>query len=74
MEEEQEVTVSESKRIPSAAHLDTVPYGDEPPAHLHAKTFLVVFAVFCIYFAQLVNIVGAGAVRYLSADLLDICY
>jgi hypothetical protein len=36
---------------------------DEPTPHLHAKTFLIVFAVCLIYFAQLVNVVGAGAVR-----------
>ena len=36
---------------------------DEPVPHLHAKTFLVVFAVCLIYFAQLINVVGAGAVR-----------
>jgi len=30
--------------------------------HLHAKTFLVVFAVCLIYFVQVVNVVGAGAV------------
>ncbi|KAG4444107.1 hypothetical protein IFR05_000460 [Cadophora sp. M221] len=34
---------------------------DEPVPHLHAKTFLVVFAVCLIYFAQLINVVGAGA-------------
>jgi hypothetical protein len=30
--------------------------------HLHAKTFLTVFAVCLIYFAQLINLVGTGAV------------
>lgn len=35
---------------------------DEPKPRLHAKTFLAVFAVCLIYFAQLVNLVGAGAV------------
>lgn len=34
---------------------------DEPVPHLHAKTFLVVFAVCLIYFAQVINVVGAGA-------------
>ncbi|CZR66918.1 related to potential drug facilitator PEP5 [Phialocephala subalpina] len=34
---------------------------DEPVPHLHAKTFLTVFAVCLIYFAQLINVVGAGA-------------
>ena len=35
---------------------------DEPAPRLHAKTFLAVFAVCLIYFAQLVSLVGAGAV------------
>jgi hypothetical protein len=39
--------------------------GDEPVPHLHAKTYLTVFAVCLIYFAQLINVVGAGAVRNL---------
>ncbi|CAK7242067.1 MAG: hypothetical protein STHCBS139747_003544 [Sporothrix thermara] len=34
---------------------------DEPEPHLHAKTFMIVFAVCFIYFAQLINVVGAGA-------------
>ncbi|KFY91333.1 hypothetical protein V500_04719 [Pseudogymnoascus sp. VKM F-4518 (FW-2643)] len=33
----------------------------EPEARLHAKTWLTVFAVCLIYFAQLINVVGAGA-------------
>ncbi|KAH8894655.1 MFS general substrate transporter [Thozetella sp. PMI_491] len=33
----------------------------EPVPHLHAKTFLTVFSVCFIYFAQLINVVGAGA-------------
>lgn len=36
--------------------------GEEPKPHLHAKTFLAVFAVFGIYFAQVYCLVGAGAV------------
>jgi hypothetical protein len=36
---------------------------NEPVPHLHAKTFLIVFTVCLIYFAQLINVVGAGAVR-----------
>ncbi|KAL1847651.1 hypothetical protein Daus18300_013884 [Diaporthe australafricana] len=35
--------------------------GEEPRPHLHAKTFLAVFAVFGIYFAQVYCLVGAGA-------------
>jgi hypothetical protein len=34
----------------------------EPEFHLHAKTYLTVFAICLIYFAQLINVVGAGAV------------
>ncbi len=40
---------------------------DEPVPHLHAKTYLTVFAVCLIYFAQLINVVGAGAVSYMSS-------
>lgn len=36
---------------------------NEPVPHLHAKTYLAVFTVTVIYYAQLVNLVGAGAVR-----------
>jgi hypothetical protein len=38
---------------------------DEPHPHLHAKTFLAVFAVCCIYFVEIYNVVGAGAVSKL---------
>ncbi|KFY39710.1 hypothetical protein V495_05775 [Pseudogymnoascus sp. VKM F-4514 (FW-929)] len=34
---------------------------NEPEPRLHAKTWLTVFAVCLIYFAQLINVVGAGA-------------
>lgn len=37
---------------------------DEPEPHLHAKTFLAVFAVCLIYFAQDFTLVGAGAVSF----------
>ena len=43
----------------------------EPKPHLHAKTFLAVFAICVIYFAQIYNVVGAGAV---SADPLPCVY
>jgi len=36
--------------------------GQEPIPHLHMKTYLTVFAICLIYFAQLINVVGAGAV------------
>lgn len=35
---------------------------DEPPPHLHAKTFLAVLAICLLYFTQNFCIVGAGAV------------
>lgn len=35
---------------------------DEPRPRLHAKTLLAVLAVCTIYFAQLITLVGAGAV------------
>ena len=35
---------------------------DERVPQLHAKTYLALFTVCLIYFAQLVNLVGAGAV------------
>lgn len=44
--------------------------GEEPKPHLHAKTFLAVFAVFGIYFAQVYCLVGAGAV---SVTLFPSC-
>jgi len=50
----------ELKALPDAPTSNT-----EPVPHLHARTFLVVFAVCFIYFAQLVNLVGPGVVRSL---------
>lgn len=38
--------------------------------HLHAKTFLAVFAVCLIYIAQLISLVGAGAVSPFAPSLL----
>ena len=35
---------------------------NEPKPHLHAKTYLAVFAVCAIYFVQIYNVVGTGAV------------
>lgn len=43
----------------------TIEEKDEPVPHLHAKTYLTVFAICLIYFAQLINVVGAGAVSHL---------
>ncbi|KAK5655511.1 hypothetical protein OQA88_5782 [Cercophora sp. LCS_1] len=51
-------TVSEKPVDKSTAPSDSS--DDELVPHLHAKTFLAVFAVCLIYSAQLVNLVGAG--------------
>jgi len=40
---------------------------EEPIPHLHMKTYLTVFAICLIYFAQLINVVGAGAVSCKTA-------
>ena len=47
---------------------------DEPEPHLHAKTFMIVFAVCFIYFAQLINVVGAGAVSIILPGLINCHY
>lgn len=62
--EEQHEGINENKMESPTAHLNAVAYGEEPPAHLHSKTYLVTFAVFCIYFSQLYNLVGLGAVSH----------
>lgn len=43
----------------------------EPMPHVHAKTFLAVFAVCLIYFAQVLALVGAGAQGQLIATYFD---
>jgi hypothetical protein len=54
---------SVQESLPSDEKHSTTSIEDaEPVAHLHAKTYLTVFAVCLIYFAQLINVVGAGAV------------
>jgi len=58
VEEKQELEVPSS-----AVTTNSIEERDEPVPHLHAKTFLVVFAVCLIYFAQLINVVGSGAVK-----------
>ena len=35
---------------------------DEAVPHLHAKTFLIIFAVALIYFTQVLSVVGTGSV------------
>ena len=53
------------------AAFDTASSRSEPRPHLHAKTFLAVFAICVIYFVQIYNVVGCGAV---SADPLPCVY
>jgi hypothetical protein len=54
---------SENEKLPDAQSLE-IEDREEPVPHLHAKTFLTIFAVCLIYIAQLINVVGAGAVSY----------
>jgi hypothetical protein len=42
-------------------------HGSKHPVHI--KTFLAVFSIGLIYFAQLITLVGAGAVREYVRDL-----
>lgn len=64
--EGQTVQIEYATKDDEAEHVQTE-FVDEPVAHLHAKTFLVVFAVLTIYFAQLFNIVAAGAASRMSS-------
>lgn len=47
---------------PTNEHPNPYEFEQEAIPHLHSKTFLTVFSVCFIYFAQLINVVGAGAV------------
>lgn len=68
--EEQPVNVSEEIKEKATSNgsdtavkkSDMSDSSDERHVHLHAKTFLAVFAACLIYTAQLVNLIGAGAV------------
>ncbi|KAF6824041.1 siderophore iron transporter [Colletotrichum musicola] len=53
------LVVDSEKRAPGSS--DGSLTSDEPAPHLHAKTFLAVFAVAMIYAAQLFSLIGAGA-------------
>jgi hypothetical protein len=65
-------TKEQETEKPSAAVKSSIEDNeDEPVPHLHAKTYLTVFAVCLIYFAQLINVVGAGAVRNLPVRAPD---
>lgn len=54
-----EAARSDLEKHPKASDMTSEVGGPVP--HIHAKTFLTVFSVCFIYFAQLVNVVGAGA-------------
>ncbi|KAJ4290075.1 hypothetical protein N0V88_006581 [Collariella sp. IMI 366227] len=56
---ESTTTTKETAR-PSSKLSNSHDEANGPVPHLHAKTFLAVFAVCLIYFAQLVSLVGAG--------------
>ena len=49
-------------------HEETIDYEREPAPKLHAKTYLIVFAVSVVYLAQVINLVGAGAYRLAIAQ------
>lgn len=57
---EKDTEIVESARA-EGEHVEQAP-------HLHAKTYLAVFTVCLIYYAQLVNLVGAGAVSILELN------
>jgi hypothetical protein len=70
-EKEETVEVSNGSQVevdaldqehPSETLKTSIEDTDEPVPHLHAKTYLTVFAVCLVYFAQVYNLVGAGAV------------
>lgn len=52
----------ETPEKPTGVTSSNIEDEDELVPHLHMKTYLTVFAICLIYFAQLVNVVGAGAV------------
>lgn len=51
------------KTEPSKSEISNAEEAFEVVPHLHAKTYLIVVAICLIYIAQLINVVGAGAVR-----------
>jgi len=60
--EENPSVENSSEEKPSETVKTSIESSEEPVPHLHAKTYLTVFAVCLIYFAQVINVVGAGAV------------
>ncbi|KIW62492.1 hypothetical protein PV04_10665 [Phialophora macrospora] len=60
---------ADNTKSTSQLHVASASIDDEPIANLHAKTFLVVVAVFALYFGQVVNLVGLGA---LARDIANV--
>jgi hypothetical protein len=59
-------TATEEATAKVAQSVDDEDAEPQPQPHLHARTFLAVFAVCLIYFAQVFSLVGAGAVSFES--------
>ncbi|EXJ67493.1 uncharacterized protein A1O5_09506 [Cladophialophora psammophila CBS 110553] len=53
--------IVEDTKANDVLHEHTPNPDEEPTPHLHAKTFLIVFAVMVVYMAQLINLTGCGA-------------
>jgi hypothetical protein len=63
--EEQKPEVVRSEKELGSPNADKVSIREdeaEPVPHLHAKTFLTLFAICLICFAEVINVVGAGSV------------
>ena len=72
LEEKSDVTVDREMSKSSTEPSEHLKPSLERDVQLHVKTFLAVFAVLLIYFAQLVSLVGAGAVSFPSVSLTAI--
>jgi hypothetical protein len=66
-EEQQSDTEKSQRQMGLEKHASIIveEVDEEVVPHLHAKTYVTVFAVALISFAQIINIVGAGSVSKL---------
>jgi hypothetical protein len=62
--EEEATTKEAAAKVMKSVHDENAEHLSELQPHLHARTFLAVFAVCLIYFVQLFSIVGAGTVSF----------
>jgi hypothetical protein len=62
--EEETTTKEAATKVMESVQDENAEHLSELQPHLHARTFLAVFAVCLIYFAQLFSIVGAGTVSF----------